>query len=442
MIASYTTARFVMEALFLVSVAITWFMVIYQLVLTVSGFRLYGRARKERDEVDRLIATGSIEWPMVSILIPAHNEEKVIEKTAQAMLALDYPEDRLEIMVINDGSRDRTADILNGLAAEDPRVRPYHVPEGQGGKGKSRALNLGRQQARGEVIAIYDADNQPEPDALKYLVAELELHPEAGAVLGKFRTINKDRNWLTAFINIETLSFQWMLQAGRWNWMRVATLPGTNFVVRQRLLELLDGWDEEALTEDSEMSLRIYQEGFFIKFVPYSVTWEQEPESWSVWLKQRTRWVRGNNYVISKFFHQIPHFKNRWIAFELLYSLALYYLFLAAIFISDTVFILGATRLMSVFTPGPYMAVWVLAYVLFVVEIGLALSYDREDTPRNWLLAALMYFTYCQGWLVVVGRAFLHDVIQRRPRVWDKTERVEAISVPVQPERAGTGDQA
>lgn len=431
-----------MEALFLLSVGITWFMVIYQLALTISGFRLYGRARREREQVDRMIAAGSIEWPMVSILIPAHNEEKVIEKTVRAMLALDYPPDRLEIMVINDGSKDRTADILDALAAEDIRLRPYHVPKGEGGKGKSRALNLGRRQARGEVIAVYDADNQPEPGALKYLVAELTLHPEAAAALGKFRTINKDRNWLTSFINIETLSFQWMLQAGRWNAMRVATLPGTNFVVRQRMLETLDGWDEEALTEDSEMSLRIYQEGFFIKFVPYSVTWEQEPESWRVWLKQRTRWVRGNNYVIGKFFRQIPHFRNRWIAFELLYSLALYYLFLAAILISDMVFILGALGMVSIFTPGPYMAVWALAYMLFVVEIGLALSYDHEDTPRNWLLAGLMYFTYCQGWLVVVGRAFLHDVIQRRPRVWDKTERVEAISLPVQPERARTGDQA
>jgi cellulose synthase/poly-beta-1,6-N-acetylglucosamine synthase-like glycosyltransferase len=178
------------------------------------------------------------------------------------------------------------------------------------------------------------------------------------------------------------------------------------------------------------MSLRIYAAGWFIKFVPYSVTWEQEPERWSVWVKQRTRWVRGNNYVIAKFLRHLPQFKNRWVAFELLYSLSLYYVFLAAIFISDGVFLLGATGLVAVTIPGPYMAVWILAYALFVVEIGLALSYDGEDTSLNWFLAALMYFTYCQGWILVVARAFLHDVIQRRPRTWDKTVRVEATAIP------------
>lgn len=405
-------------------------MVAYQFVLTVAGYSFSLRAAKEQKQAEKLFDTPGVEWPTVSIMIPAHNEEKVIERTVQAMLALDYPVDRLQILVINDGSRDRTREILDRMAAEDARVQPYHVPAGQGGKGKSRALNLGRQVATGEIVCIYDADNQPEKHALRYLIAELIQHPELGAALGKFRTINKDRNWLTAFINIETLSFQWMLQAGRWGLMRIATLPGTNFVVRQSLLEELGGWDEEALTEDSEMSLRIYALGRYIKFVPHSVTWEQEPESWAVWLKQRTRWVRGNNYVIAKFLGQLSKFKNRWVAFELLYSLGLYYIFLAAIFMSDAIFLLGLTNIYHVITPGPYVWVWGLAYLLFVAEIGLALSYDREDTPKNWLLAALMYFTYCQGWIIVVARAFKDDVISRKPREWDKTERVEATAIP------------
>jgi cellulose synthase/poly-beta-1,6-N-acetylglucosamine synthase-like glycosyltransferase len=435
----------VLAAAFIASVVVIWFMVVYQLVLTVAGYLLYGRAAREKQVADRMrvgerpgndAGPGACsncpadQWPTVSILIPAHNEAKVIERTVRAMMALDYPRERLEILVVNDGSSDGTAEILDRLAAEDARVHPYHVPPGQGGKGKSRALNLGRQAATGSVFAIYDADNQPEPGALRYLVAELLLHPELGAALGKFRTINKKRNWLTAFINIETLCFQWMLQAGRWRLMRVATLPGTNFVVRREVLDRIGGWDEEALTEDSELSLRIYAAGWFIKFVPHSVTWEQEPERLGVWIRQRTRWVRGNNYVIAKFLRHLPYFKNRWIGFELLYSLSLYYIFLAAIIASDALFVLGAAGVVTLTVPGPYVAVWILAYLLFVVEIGLALSYDREDTPRNWFLAAIMYFTYCQGWIFVVARAFLHDVIQRRPRTWDKTVRVEATPIP------------
>src|SRR5262249_22135224 len=204
------------------------------------------------------------------------------------------------------------------------------VPPGEGGKGKSRALNLGLKQTRAEYIAIYDADNTPRPSALRYLMAQLLEDATLGAVLGKFRTVNKSRNILTRFINIETLSFQSMLQAGRWYLFKVATLPGTNFVVRRALLDKLNGWDEEAITEDSELSIRIYMEGFRIKYIPYSLTFEQEPETWRVWIKQRTRWVRGNNYVAFKFLKEITAFKQKFLAFELLYLLSLYYVFLVA----------------------------------------------------------------------------------------------------------------
>ena len=151
--------------------------------------------------------------------------------------------------------------------------------------------------AKSSYIAIYDADNTPAPDALKYLVAQLLLHPGLGAVLGKFRTVNKDRTLLTRFINIETLSFQSILQAGRWRLFKIATLPGTNFVIRKEVIDQVGGWDEGAMTEDSELSIRMYINKWRIKFIPYALTYEQEPERWGVWMGQRTRWVRGNNYV-------------------------------------------------------------------------------------------------------------------------------------------------
>ena len=97
---------------------------------------------------------------MLSVVIPAHNEEGNITETVQNLAAaLRKADITYEILVINDGSRDDTAAILDRLAEEDARVRPYHVPAGEGGKGKSRALNLGRRVASGEVLAVYDADN-------------------------------------------------------------------------------------------------------------------------------------------------------------------------------------------------------------------------------------------------------------------------------------------
>ena len=201
-----------LSVLFVVAVILIWFMIAYQFVLTVFGYINYVKSLKRKLAIDRM----TFDYPSCTILIPAHNEEKVIGATIASMLRLDYPADRLSVLVINDGSTDGTRAIIREAAARDGRVRIFDVPEGEGGKGKSRALNLAMAQVQSEVIAVYDADNTPEKNALRYLVAQLLENRELGAALGKFRTVNKDVNLLTRFINIETLSFQSILQAGRW----------------------------------------------------------------------------------------------------------------------------------------------------------------------------------------------------------------------------------
>lgn len=410
-----------LSIVFLLSVILIWFMIAYQLVLTLAGFIYYILSRKEQ----RLVEARTFDYPHVSILIPAHNEEKVIARTIEAMLKLEYPRQRLDIVIINDGSRDRTAAIVSSYAREDPRLRLLNVPPGEGGRGKSRALNLGLRSTHAPYIAIYDADNTPHPSALRYLMAQMLMDASLGAVLGKFRTVNKTKNVLTRFINIETLSFQSMLQAGRWKLFKVATLPGTNFVVRRDLLDKLQGWDEDAITEDSELSIRIYMEGYRIKYIPYAVTYEQEPESWRVWIQQRTRWVRGNNYVGWKFLREIPKFKNKFLAFELLYLLSLYYVFLVAIVSSDVLFFLGLFNIVMITLPGPYTTVWIVALILFLLEILLTLAYDHEDKLSNILLTMVMYFTYCQFWMYIVAKAIYLDVVKREKRTWVKTVRFD-----------------
>ncbi len=402
-------------------------MIAYQLVLTIAGFFHNWNSTKEKRAID---AQTHFENPRVCVLIPAHNEEKVIRRTLEAMLKFDYPSEKLEIVVINDGSSDETGSIVKEIASRDSRVRCYDVPKGEGGRGKSRALNLGLSRTDAEVIAVYDADNQPLPDALKYLVTELLLHPDLGAVLGNFRTINKDKTWLTRFISIETLSFQAILQAGRWALFKVSTLPGTNFVIWKHLLDDLKGWDEDAITEDSELSIRVYMKGFRIKYIPFAVTLEQEPETLSVWAKQRTRWVRGNNYVVGKFFKEITQFENKFLGFEILYLLSLYYVFLFAIGVSDLIFIFSVSHIIAVPLPGPYTTVWILAVVLFIFEIFLVLSYEGQDTFKNLVLVLLMYFTYCQFWIYVVARGIYLDYIKREKRTWSKTVRFELEDKP------------
>jgi len=411
----------ILEVIFLIAVILIWFMIGYQFIFSIYGYINFIKSMKEKREVDKK----TYDFPSCTILIPAHNEEVVIANTIAAMLKLQYPKDKLKIMVINDGSKDRTKEIIEEYAAKDSRVVLYDVPLGQGGKGKSRALNLGVKQVKSEVIAIYDADNTPDPMALHYLVASLVSNKELGGVIGKFRTVNKSRNLLTRFINIETLSFQSMLQAGRWQLHNIATLPGTNFVMWKWLIDELEGWDEEALTEDSELSIRIYELGYKIKFLPYAITYEQEPEEWKVWIKQRVRWVRGNNYVLAKFIREIPNFKNKRLRFDLLYTLALYYVFFVAILVSDILFFLSLFGIISIPLPGPYSVVWIVAIVLFMCEILLAVSFDKEDNWRNLGLILIMYFTYCQLWIFVMLKAFYLENIKKATHEWDKTVRFD-----------------
>lgn len=221
-----------LSLVFLITVILIWFMIAYQLVLTFFGFINYLKSFKERKLVDKQFFV----YPSCTILIPAHNEEKVIEGTIKSMLKLDYPKDRLKIIIINDGSTDDTKIIVEKYLMSNKNLSMYDVPKTLGGKGKSRALNTVLNIVDSDIIAVYDADNTPNEKALKYLVSQLIQNNELGAVLGKFRTINKGYNLLTKFINIETLSFQSMLQAGRWQVNKIATLPGTNYVMWTHLI--------------------------------------------------------------------------------------------------------------------------------------------------------------------------------------------------------------
>lgn len=412
-------SHLIIDYFFVFSVIVIWFMLAYQFILFLLGYIYAFRAERQRLALEQ----GDSGLPAVSLMIPAHNEGIVITQTLEALLKLDYPEDKLEILVINDGSTDDTAEKVGAVAALHPRVRLFNVPKEFAARGKSAALNRCLPECRHEIIGIFDADNVPEPDSVLHLARQLQSNENFGAVIGKFRCINKKRNLLTRFINLESLAFQWIVQAGRWRLLRMATLPGTNYLIRRSLLEELGGWDEQALTEDAEMSIRIYQAGYLIKFIPYAVTWEQEPETLRVWFRQRVRWARGNNYVLEKYFAQVFRIRPKVVGLELFYSMAVYYIFFTAIVLSDLLFIASVAGLIAIPVPGPYSEVWVFAFLLFILELVIALSREKEDSPLNILLIALSYFTYCQMWIPVVLKGAYDDFVRKREHVWVKTER-------------------
>ena len=142
-------SSFWLDALFVASAAILWFMIAYQLLLFIVGY-LYSR----RDAWIAPALPPGLDWPGVSILVPARNEARVIVRTLEHLCALDYPADRMEIIIVDDGSQDGTGDIVDQHAARDPRIRCLRVPPHLGGRGKSAALGFAVEASQHELIAI------------------------------------------------------------------------------------------------------------------------------------------------------------------------------------------------------------------------------------------------------------------------------------------------
>ncbi|HBF6022524.1 TPA: glycosyltransferase family 2 protein [Clostridioides difficile] len=412
----------VSEYLFVFSLFSIWSLLLINIILAMGGYIFYFKNfDKEIKEID--------EYPMISILVPAHNEAKVIGRTVESLLLLNYPKSKMELIVINDNSSDNSKEILENIK---DRYNNYNftiinTDSLTGGKGKSNALNIGYTISKGDFIAVYDADNTPDKNALRYLVQTIVMNDELGAVIGKFRTRNKNKNLLTKFINIETLSFQWMSQAGRWQLFNLCTIPGTNFILRRSIIEEIGGWDSKAIAEDTEISFRIYKLGYKIKLVPQSITWEQEPETVKVWIKQRTRWAKGNIYVLMKYIKNIFKQGRNKIVFDIVYFFSVYFLFLTSVIISDILFVLSISKLVEISIPINFFLIWILSYLLFIIEVSISLTIEKgEATIENIFIVAIMYFTYSQLWLFVAIKGiieYLKDIIFKREVKWYKTER-------------------
>ncbi|MBF4500567.1 glycosyltransferase family 2 protein [Savagea sp. SN6] len=411
--------------LFYTALILIWSMLLYHMFLMQGGYRHFATFEKVIPKWEK----NMVDLPKVNVFIPAHNEEVVIRQTLEAMKRLYYPKELLEIVVINDNSSDCTGEIAAEYAAKYPFIRVIDTEPPNKGKGKSSALNEALRQTDGEVIVVYDADNTPEKMSVWYLVMGLLNDEQAAAIVGKFRVVNAKETWLTRFINIETITFQWMAQAGRWYWFGVTTIPGTNFAIRRSVVEELGGWDVKALAEDTELTIRVYEKGYHIRFFPKAITWEQEPETLNVWWKQRTRWARGNQYVVLKFLSQIKTLKRKSIIFDLFYFFFTYFLFFFGVILSNSLFIINLFYDLNLSIGNVALVLWGLAFLLFIAEVMIALSIETtEMNTSNFFHVIAMYFTYSQMWIILVIYSLyleMKRVLFKQEVTWYKTERFD-----------------
>ncbi|HVP26168.1 MAG TPA: glycosyltransferase family 2 protein, partial [Candidatus Bathyarchaeia archaeon] len=249
----------VLEAVFLVLAVLIMAYVVRHFVFAFVALK---NAKKQDGafEVEKLHYR-----PSVSVLIPACDEERVIGRLLQRMTELTYPKDKLQIIVIDDASKDRTREIAEEFAKTYAYIEVMHRNGTEGRRGKAAALNAAIQRIRGEVIFFFDADYYPQKDILEKLVQEF-VDPEVGAVQGRVTVLNEPKNLVTRLVSLERIGGYRVDQQARNSLGLIPQFGGTVGGVRRSLLERLGGWDESILAEDTDLTFRVYLEGFKVRY--------------------------------------------------------------------------------------------------------------------------------------------------------------------------------
>ena len=396
--------------------AVFWFILFYYSFLTILGII----DRYRRKETSLLS-----QYPSVAVLIPAHNEGIVLADTLEAMVRLDYP-GKLDVYVLDDNSSDNTAAISKRFSSLFSRIHYIPVPKGTP-VGKSRVLNYGLSISSSDYFVVYDADNQPESNTVLNLVHAAESTKNACGAVGVVKTINREKNALTRMIAIEFQVFQLIMQSGRWKAFKAGSLAGTNMLLKRSVIEELGYYDEYALAEDAELTMRITAMGFTLPVVYQATTWEQEPESMKIYLKQRTRWMLGNIYLLEKSLHTLKFWKGKTLIHTLQHILT-YLLFIFLLLFSDSILIMGLCGYKFEAATTPLIMFWFMSYLIYTLQIFVAQELEKTANIKNVIIGFIMYFTYAQLFIVILVRGlylYIKSKIRHEFIAWDKTKRVK-----------------
>lgn len=386
-------------------------------------------------------------YPKVTIVVPAHNEDVVIAQTTKAILDMNYPHDRVELLLFADNCSDNTyAECLSVQAMPEYAGRNLTIIDRTGTGGKAGVLNDALEMATGEYICVYDADAMPEKNALYFLVKEVMKDPERHvASFGRNKTRNANQNFLTRCINQEIVVTQRVHHVGMWHLFKIGRIPGTNFIIQTDFVKSIGGWKNGALTEDTDISFKIMQSGKLIALAYNSEAFQQEPETLKSYYMQRKRWAKGNYEVVLSNFKHLFGRANWRVKLEVFNYSCVFFWFNFAIVLSDLIFLANVLAIcLNLFFPDVrvpfafdadniYIAQlmlfnWILMIGLYLMQIMIALAsqFGQATTKQIWLALAA-YFTYAQMFIVVsidsISSIVLDKVLRRKETKWVKTKR-------------------
>ena len=430
------------QLIMIITLVSIWLSLVWSLVTLSSGVHFWLK------HSDFKVDTSPLEsYPMVTIVVQAHYVDVVIAQTTRAILDMNYPHDKVELLLLADNCEDTTnQEMLKVKAMPEYATRDITIKDRKGTGGKAGVLNDALKMAKGEYICVYDADAMPEKNALYFLVKKVLEDPERHvASFGRNKTRNANQNFLTRCINQEIVVTQRIQHGGMWHMFKIGRIPGTNFFINSEFVICIGWWRNGALTEDTDISFKIKQSGKLIALAYNSEAFQQEPETVKCYYMQRKRWAKGNyEVVISNFKHLFD--KSNWrVKFEVAYYSCVFFWFNAAIILSDIVLLSNVIAIIvHLFVPSVhipftfdssyiYIALlmlfnWLLMIMLYLLQINIALaSQFGQATSKQIWLALISYFTYSQLFIIVsidaVTSVTLDKLFHRDGTKWVKTKR-------------------
>jgi len=402
-------------------------------LISIGVLALYDRARSHVYGTPAQIAAYR---PRVAVLIPAYNEEKVIERTVHGALDSDYP--NLRVIVIDDGSKDRTLEIVRRtFAAEEAAGRVLILTKPNGGK--AEALNFGLEHiGNAEIFVGIDADTIIAPDAILRMVPHF-LNPKVAAVAGNAKVGNRVNLW-TRWQALEYITSQNFERRALNTLGAVSVVPGAIGSWRIAAVREAGGYHVDTVAEDADLTMALLRNGYRVEYEDLALAFTEAPTTANALMRQRFRWSFG---ILQAVFKHRGVFARKGVLglvalpnilifqillplvspfIDLMFAVGVIWYFIQKHFHPDTTDPASFQRLLIFF--GAFLVIDFLASALaFALERRQPQA--REDA---WLLSQvwLQRFAYRQVFSLVLFRT-LKRAIQGRPFAWDKLDRTAAV---------------
>ncbi|MBI4134887.1 MAG: glycosyltransferase [Candidatus Sungbacteria bacterium] len=373
---------------------------------------------------EEIAALRNEDLPVYTILIPLYREEKVIRQILDAMTAIDYPAEKLDIIITLE-EYDRPT--IEAIRTESPpaHFKTLILPDVKP-KTKPKALNVAFKNVTGEFLVIYDAEIIPDPDQLKKAVLAFRRHPEVACLQPRLDHYNTNQNILTKLFNAEFSFYYDLFLPGLWRLGFPIPLSGHSTHVRTDVLKRVGAWDPYNVTEDCDLGMRFYRGGFKTAIIN-SLSREEATPTLKAWIMQRTRWMKG--FIQTSIVHlrhplrtknEFGGWKN-FFAFLLTVpgtvavniSNLLYWLMLAA-------WVATHAKVIQVFFPTPILYVSVTSFILgnlIFTYLNLIGLYQRGKYQ------AVKYSALSPLYWIILATATVRAAIQivTKPHHWEKT---------------------